>query len=105
MLPTWVAKDFSAATAARYAMGRYATNSISNHDLLYVLSSKIIGRDMRKLFWMYGIAPSADALSSVADLGLPLAPRSYYALPKGKHNQLATGKWLDVESGMPAWPY
>ena len=100
-----VAKDFSAATAARYGMGRYATNSISNHDLLYVLSSKIIGRDMRKLFWMYGIAPSADALNSVADLGLPLAPRSYYALPKGKHNQLAAGKWLDVESGMPAWPY
>ena len=100
-----VARDFSAATAAHYGMGRYATNSISNHDLLYVLSSKIIGRDMRKLFWMYGIAPSADALSSVADLGLPLAPRSYYALPKGKHNQLATGKWLDVESGMPAWPY
>ena len=100
-----VAKEFSAATAARYGMGRYATNSISNHDLLYVLSSKIIGRDMRKLFWMYGIAPSADALNSVADLGLPLAPRSYYALPKGKHNQLAAGKWLDVESGMPAWPY
>lgn len=100
-----VARDFSAATAAHYGMGRYATNSISNHDLLYVLSSKIIGRDMRKLFWMYGIAPSADALGSVADLGLPLAPRSYYALPKGKHNQLATGKWLDVESGMPAWPY
>ena len=100
-----VARDFSAATAAHYGMGRYATNSISNHDLLYVLSSKIIGRDMRKLFWMYGIAPSADALNSVADLGLPLAPRSYYALPKGKHNQLATGKWLDVESGMPAWPY
>ena len=100
-----VARDFSAATAAHYGMGRYATNSISNHDLLYVLSSKIIGRDMRKLFWVYGIAPSADALGSVADLGLPLAPRSYYALPKGKHNQLATGKWLDVESGMPAWPY
>ena len=100
-----VARDFSAATAAHYGMGRYATNSISNHDLLYVLSSKIIGRDMRKLFWMYGIAPSADALNSVADLGLPLAPRSYYALPKGKHNQLAAGKWLDVESGMPAWPY
>lgn len=100
-----VAKDFSAATAARYGMGRYATNSISNHDLLYVLSSKIIGRDMRKLFWMYGIALSSDALNSVADLGLPLAPRSFYALPKGKHNQLATGKWLDLESATPAWPY
>ena len=100
-----VAKDFSAATAAHYGMGRYTTNSISNHDLLYVLSSKIIGRDMRKLFWMYGIAPSNDALNSVADLGLPIAPRSFYALPKGKHNQLATGKWVDLESGTPAWPY
>ncbi|MGK5065935.1 hypothetical protein D3C81_189800 [compost metagenome] len=105
MLPTWVAKDFSAATAARYAMGRYATNSISNHDLLYVLSSKIIGRDMRQLFWMYGIALSSDAQNSVADLGLPLAPRSFYALPAGKHNQLATGKWVDLESATPAWPF
>ena len=100
-----VAKDFSTATAARYGMGRYATNSISNHDLLYVLSSKIIGRDMRQLFWMYGLAPSSDALNSVADLGLPLAPRSFYALPAGKHNQLASGKWVDLESGTPAWPY
>ncbi|MGK5080059.1 ImpA family metalloprotease [Janthinobacterium sp. HLX7-2] len=100
-----VAKQFSTATAANYGMGRYATNSISNHDLLYVLSSKIIGRDLRKLFWMYGIALSSDALGSVADLGLPLAPLSFYALPVGKHNQLATGRWLDLEGATPAWPY
>ena len=100
-----VAKNFSPATAAQYGMGRYATNSISNHDLLYVLSSKIMDRDLRTLFAMYGLPLSNEALGSIADLGLPVVPRSFYALPAGKHNQLATGKWVNLESGTPAWPY
>ncbi len=100
-----VSKSFSAATASSYGMGRYTTNTISNHDLLYVLSSRIIGQDLRKVFAMYGLPLSETALGSVADLNLPMATRSFYALPAGKHNQLATGQWLDVETGLPAWPY
>jgi immunomodulating metalloprotease len=100
-----VSEAFSAATASSYGMGRYTTNSITNHDLLYVLSSKIIGQDLRKVFWMYGLPLSDTALGSVADLSLPMAPRAFYALPAGQHNQLATGQWLDVETSVPAWPY
>lgn len=70
-----------------------------------MLSSKIIGRDLRKIFGMYGIPLSSNAMGSIADLSLPVAPRSFYALPKGKHNQLATGQWLDLESTTPAWPF
>jgi hypothetical protein len=100
-----VAKSFSNASAANYGMGRYTSNAVSNHDLLYMLSSKIIGRDLRKIFWMYGVPLSSDALGSIADLGLSMAPYSFYALPAGKHNQLGTGQWLDLESTTPAWPY
>jgi hypothetical protein len=48
---------------------------------------------------------SDAALGSIADLGLAVAPRSFYALPAGKHNQLSTGQWLDIESSLPNWPY
>ncbi|OTG84537.1 hypothetical protein B9T33_01785 [Acinetobacter sp. ANC 5054] len=104
-----VNKTFTAASASHYAMGRYTVETaktISNHDLLYVLSSKIIGKDMRNIFWMYGIPLSNDALNSVSDLGLAIAPYSFYALPKGNHNQLKLGKWIDLSNNStPAWPY
>jgi hypothetical protein len=88
-------------------LGRYANNnSISNHDLLFTLSSTIIGRDMHQVFAMLGLPISQAALDSVADLKLPLAPPSYYALGTGKANQLASGQWLDLEGGtMPAYPF
>jgi hypothetical protein len=100
-----VAKDWSLAHAGKYGMGRYATNSITNHDLLFTLSSTIIGRDMRKVFAMYGLPISQNALDSVADLKLPIAPLSYYALGAGKANQLATGSWVDLEGSVPAYPF
>jgi hypothetical protein len=100
-----VSKAFSTASASHYGMGRYTSNSVTNHELLYMLSSKIIGQDLRKLFDMYGLPLSDAALGSVADLGLPVASRQFYALPAGKHNQLASGQWLDVESSLPNWPY
>ncbi|MDQ1259306.1 MAG: immunomodulating metalloprotease, partial [Pseudomonadota bacterium] len=48
---------------------------------------------------------SQTALDSVADLNLPQAARSFYALQAGKHNQLATGQWLAIETAMPAYPW
>ena len=86
-------------------MGRFADNKIANEDLLYVLSSKIIGRDLRAQFAMYGIPLTQTALDSVADLGLPAQPLGYYALPAGKHNQLATGQWVSLQGQSPAYPY
>ena len=100
-----VAKSFDAATASKYGMGRYTTNTLENHDLLYVLSSKIVGRDLKDVFAMYGLALTATSLGSVADLGLPTAPLDFYALPAGKSNQLAPGKWVSLQGQSPAYPF
>jgi len=100
-----VEKNFSPVTATMYGMGHYTSNTVTNHDLLYMLSSKIIGRDMRNIFAMYGVPLSTAALGSISDLGLAVAPYSFYALEKDKHNQLITGQWVDLNSSTPAWPY
>lgn len=98
-----VRHDWSTAKASRYAMGRYTSNSIDNKDLIYVLSSKIIGRDMRGIFAMHGVPLSSTALASVADLGLPLAPRSFFAFPDYAPE---AGVWLDLEGDKwPAYPF
>lgn len=89
---------------SKYGMSRYTDNTISNHELLYVLSSKIIGQDVRKIFAMYGLPLSQTALDSVADLKLPLAPEQFYALAQKKFNQVSSGKWLDLSAATPAYP-
>ncbi|WP_295760897.1 ImpA family metalloprotease [Undibacterium sp.] len=100
-----VSKDWTVANAAKYGMGRYTTNAITNHDLLYVLSSKIIGKDMRTYFSAYGIPLDQKSLDSIADLNLEIAPLTFYALAPGKGNQVATGTWLDIEAATPAYPF
>lgn len=100
-----VSKDWTVANAAKYGMGRYPTNVITNHDLLYVLSSKIIGKDMRQYFAAYGIPLDQKSLDSIADLGLAIAPVTFYALAPGKGNQLNTGQWLNIETATPAYPF
>lgn len=95
--------DWSTDKASRYAMGRYTSKTIGNHELIYVLSSKIIGRDLRRVFAMYGVPLSSTALDSVADLGLPVEPLSYYAFPEYAP---ANGVWLDLEAAeWPAYPF
>jgi hypothetical protein len=100
-----VAQAWDANNKSKYGMSRFADNKISNPDLLYVLSSKMIGRDLRTVFAMYGITLSQTALDSVADLNLSLAPEHFYALADGKHNQLTTGQWLDLSSSTPSYPF
>ena len=100
-----VAKDWTTANASKYAMGRYANNAITNHDLLYVLSSQIIGQDMRQYFAAWGIPLDQRSLDSVSDLKLPVAPLWLYALAPGKGNQVQTGMWVDIDGKTPAYPY
>ena len=100
-----VSKDWTVANSAKYGMGRYPTNLITNHDLVYVLSSKIIGKDMRKYFFAFGIPLDQKSLDSIADLGLKIAPLTFYALAPGKGNQVSTGTWLDIENTTPAYPF
>lgn len=100
-----VAKKWSTNTAGNYGMSGYASNDISNHELLYVLSSKIIGQDLRNVFAMYGVPLTQPALASVAALTLPMAPQRFYALGANKANQLSTGQWLSVQGQTPAYPF
>ncbi len=98
-----VMHDWSPAKAGRYAMGRYASNTIDSNDLVYVLSSKIIGRDLRRIFAMHGVPLGSTALGSVADLGLPVEPLSFYAFPDYAPTE---GVWLDLEAAVwPAYPF
>ena len=101
-----VARAWDAANPGKYAMGRFADNKIGNEDLVYVLASRILGRDLRLIFEMYGVPVSDVALGSVADLGLPVQERVFYALAPGKGNQLATGSWISMGPGAPpAYPF
>lgn len=100
-----VANAWDANNKSKYGMGRFADNKIGNEDLLYVLSSKIVGRDLRQQFAMVGIPLTQTALDSIADLGLPQQALSFYALATGKHNQLATGTWVDLAGQTPAYPF
>jgi hypothetical protein len=100
-----VAQAWDANNKGKYGMARFADNKISNPDLLFVLSSKIIGKDLRSIFAMYGITLSQTALDSVADLNFAPADEQFYALATGKHNQLATGQWLDLSSSTPSYPF
>ena len=60
---------------------------------------------MRNIFAMYGVPLSPAALGSISDLGLAVAPYSFYALKEDKYNQLNTGQWVDLNSSTPIWPY
>ncbi|WP_155845279.1 ImpA family metalloprotease [Chitinilyticum aquatile] len=100
-----VARAWDANNKDKYGMGRFTDNTISNPDLLFVLSSKIIGRDLRNIFAMYGITLSQTALDSVADLNLPVLPEQFYALERSKFNQVSTGQWLDLSATTPAYPF
>lgn len=100
-----VANAWDAANPGKYGMNRFTDNKISNQDLLFVLSSQIIGKDLHKIFAMYGMPVSQKALDSVADLKLPVANRSFYAMAAGKSNQVVTGRWVDVENALPVYPF
>jgi hypothetical protein len=100
-----VARAWDANNKDKYAMGRFSNNTISNPDLLFVLSSKIIGKDLRTIFAMYGMSVSQTALDSVASLGLPIVSEEFYALANGKHNQPSTGQWVNLAGQTPNYPY
>lgn len=86
-------------------MDLYSNSSITNHEMVYVLSSMIIGRDMRQMFAHYGIPLGTTALNSVAAHSLPMLSQQYYAMVPGQANQLERGQWLDLSASAPAYPF
>lgn len=103
--------DLSKASEAeknKLGLGAYSSkNNISRPDMIYLLSSKIIGYDLKDVFNLYGLAISSTAQSSVAMLKLPTAPLKFYAQPANRSNHLAEGTWVNIPvNGLVAnYPY
>jgi len=100
-----VQQKWTPENSAKYGMGRYDSNSITNHDLLYVLSSKIVGKDLRKYFSAYGLPLDQRSLDSISDLKLNVLPLNFYALDPESKTRVETGKWVDIEMTMPGGIY
>jgi hypothetical protein len=47
---------------------------LESSDLIYVLSSKIMGYDLKDIFQFYGLSVTDTARASIAMLNLPTAP-------------------------------
>ena len=103
--------DLSKASEAeknKLGLGTYSSkNNISRPDMIYLLSSKIIGYDLKDVFNLYGLAISSTTQSSVAMLKLPTAPLKFYAQPANRSNHLAEGTWVNIPAnGVVAnYPY
>lgn len=103
--------DLSKASEAeknKLGLGTYSSkNNISRPDMIYLLSSKIIGYDLKDVFNLYGLAISSTTQSSVAMLKLPTAPLKFYAQPANRSNHLAEGTWVNIPvNGVVAnYPY
>lgn len=103
--------DLSKASEAeknKLGLGAYSSkNNISRPDMIYLLSSKIIGYDLKDVFNLYGLAISSTAQSSIAMLKLPTAPLKFYAQPANRSNHLAEGTWVNIPvNGVVAnYPY
>jgi len=103
--------DLSKATAAeknKLGLGAYSSkNNISRPDMIYLLSSKIMGYDLKNLFTLYGIPVSDTAHSSIAMLGLTVAPLSFYAQKLDRSNFLNEGTWVNIPTtgAVANYPY
>lgn len=98
-------KTWTTANKNSLGMDLYTNKTISNHELLYVLSSMLIGRDMRQLFVNYGIPLSSTATGSIAAHNLPVLAPEFYAMVPNQGNQLERGKWVDFSTSVPAYPF
>jgi hypothetical protein len=79
------------ASAAGLGFGAYSgtASSMSGNDFMLMASSRIIGRDMRPVFALWGIAPSAAASAQVAAYALPAAAKLLF--PMDNVNQFGSG--------------
>ncbi|WP_228146139.1 ImpA family metalloprotease [Acinetobacter sp. ANC 4648] len=102
--------DLAKATEAeknKLGLAAFAKKDLSRPDLLYVLSSKIMGYDLKKMFQLYGLPVTDTAHTSVAMLNLPEAPLYFYAQPANRSNHLNEGTWvtLPIAGSVPNYPY
>jgi hypothetical protein len=88
-------------------LGAFSTKNLSRPDLIYVLSSKIMGYDLKDIFQFYGLSVTDTARASIAMLNLPTAPLTFYAQPVNRSNHLNEGTWLTLPAtgSVPNYPY
>lgn len=69
-------------TSLGFSSSDYAsrTSAITSNDFMLVVSSKIIGKDMRDYFAMWGISTNTTAQNQVASMGLAMADKLYFPL-------------------------
>jgi immunomodulating metalloprotease len=72
-----------AAEASKYGFGSYtldAMKTIDGNDFMLIASSRIIGRDMRPVFSMWGVTTSAAANAQVVTNGAPAADKLLFPM-------------------------
>ena len=102
--------DLSKASIAeknQLGLGAFSSKNLSRPDLIYVLSSKIMGYDLKDIFQFYGLSVTDTARASIAMLNLPTAPLTFYAQPVNRSNHLNEGTWLTLPAtgSVPNYPY
>lgn len=91
--------DLSKASQAeknKLGLGAFTQKNLSRPDMLYVLSSKIMGYDLKAMFALYGLPVTETAHASVALLKLPEAPLNFYTQPANRSNHLNEGTWVTI---------
>lgn len=80
-----------AASASGLGFGTYASypSGMDGNDFMLIASSRIIGRDMRPVFAMWGITTSTAAGAQVAAYALPVAEKLLF--PMNNVNQYGAG--------------
>ncbi|WP_174668367.1 hypothetical protein [Psychrobacter sp. DAB_AL32B] len=100
--------DLSKASQAeknKLGLGAFNQKNLSRPDMLYVLSSKIIGYDLKAMFALYGLPITETAQDSVALLKLPEAPLNFYTQPANRANHLNEGTWVTLPATGPIADY
>ena len=91
----------------KLGLGAFTANDLSRPDMIYVLSSKIMGYDLKEMFKLYGLPLTDIARASVGMLNLDEAPLNFYAQPLNRSNYLNEGVWMTipVTGSVSKYPY
>ncbi|WP_274902351.1 hypothetical protein [Psychrobacter sp. DAB_AL62B] len=91
----------SQAEKNELGLGAFNQKNLSRPDMLYVLSSKIIGYDLKAMFALYGLPTTETAQASIALLKSPEAPLNFYTQPVNRANHLNEGTWVTLPTTGP----
>jgi hypothetical protein len=94
--------------AARVSLGfdaftRDQAKALSNNDWLLIAFSRLMQRDLRTYFTMWGIAFGAEAASQVASFGHALAPLEFFVSAPKEYCETLDIATLPVD-GARVWP-